>query len=186
MNAGVEEAEPGAEGASSGKAGRPRLVGPAPGSQADGMDPFAPIQPASPAPGSGAPSVPCTRCGAPVDPARATYGEGGGLVCPRCAAGETIAAGEARAGGQILSACVGSVVFALFSLLCFNPLLLFSLLAVVSGAFGLTSLLRQPEYKRSLGESKYGLGVVLAVLGILGGLGTAALHLLAFGLRSAF
>ncbi len=132
------------------------------------MDPFAPVQRSDDGPAG--PTQPCTGCGAPVDPGRAQYSDAGEMVCARCAAGDTIATGENRAAGSILSAGVGSLVFGITGWLCINPFFIFSVLAITSGVFGTITLVRQKEYQRVMG-SKYELTLAMAIIGaILGAL----------------
>lgn len=130
-------------------------------------DPFAPIPSSSSAP-SGEPalgSVPCSACGAPIDPNAASYSESGQLICKRCEAKETIEVGEQRAMTGIVGGAVGAFALGMLSM-CINPFLLTSFAAIGSGIGTLVTLARHPEYKQKLG-GRYPLVMGGAILGMV-------------------
>lgn len=126
-------------------------------------DPFAPM-PATPAQ-SGSPTVPCSACGAPIDPTQAGYSGKGELVCKRCEALDTIDAGEQRAIAGIVGSGFGALGIALAAIF-FNPCLIVSAVAVMSGIAAIAMILRHPEYKPKMG-ARYSLAMGSAIAGIV-------------------
>ncbi|HJL15209.1 MAG TPA: hypothetical protein RMH99_06110 [Sandaracinaceae bacterium LLY-WYZ-13_1] len=127
-------------------------------------DPFAP-QPAAP---QGAPSgatVPCAKCGTPVDPSQASWSEAGERICRRCEAVETIDAGDQRAAVSIMGGGLASFSIGVLSL-CINPLLICSVGAFLSGLGTIIMLSRHPEYKARM-QWRYPVTMITAVLGML-------------------
>lgn len=92
----------------------------------------------------------CFKCGQPMDPASATYDANGELVCARCSTLEQIDAGDHRAAMSILGPAAGGALLGGVSI-CINPMLVCSVLAVLSCVGALVTLLRHPEYHARMG-----------------------------------
>ena len=126
----------------------------------------------------------CAKCGAPIDANAASYSESGELICKRCEALQTINTGDNRAADAIFSAAIAASLLGLCALGC-NPFFLASISAIGAGVGSLTTMLRQPEYRKTLGEGRWMASWLLAILGICLGLVYPALALLAFMVASA-
>src|SRR5262249_5171416 len=88
---------------------------------------------------------PCGRCGQAIDPTKAVYSKQGELICRSCESAETIEEGYMRA---VKSSCLGALGTGVFSLV-FNPLYIFSILAIAQGVRAMI-LISRPEYKAVL------------------------------------
>lgn len=119
----------------------------------------------------------CATCGAAIDPSAASYSESGDLICKRCEALQTIHTGDKRAGDAIFGSAIAAFVLGLFSLGC-NPWFLASLSAIGAGMGSITTMLRHPEYRKTLGEGRWIAAWVLSVIGICLGLVYPALLIL--------
>jgi hypothetical protein len=115
-------------------------------------------------------TLPCARCRAAVDTARAYYSEHGELLCGTCNAKADIAATEGRAIGYIQWAAFGNLGVGLFALLIFNPMLIFSGLAVLNAIFVTTSLVRDTWYQERMGARYHAALICCISGGVLGGL----------------
>lgn len=111
----------------------------------------------------------CATCGAAIDPNAASYSESGDLICKRCEALQTIQTGDKRAANTIFGSALGAFILGLFSLGC-NPYLLASLSAIGAGSGALATMVRQPEYRKMMGNGRWIASWVLAIAGILLGL----------------
>lgn len=130
------------------------------------------------------PSLPtCAACGVHMDPATASYSEQGEVICARCSTQETIDTGEQRAGQAIVGAAVGAFGTAIVSILCFNPFLIVSVLAVVAGIGSLVTMFRHPEYQQKVGGGKWTLAMVLSIFAIL--IGLIPVGLITLGMAAA-
>ena len=130
-------------------------------------DPFNSPPAAEPGP-SGGPTLPCAKCGTVVDANTASWSESGDRICKRCQALETIDTGDMRAASSILGGGLGAFSTGLLSL-CINPLLIFSVIAIISGIGTLVMIFRHPEYREKMGW-RYPVAIITSVLGILMGL----------------
>lgn len=108
----------------------------------------------------------CATCGAAIDPNAASYSESGDLICKRCEALQTIQTGDKRAADAIFGAAIAAFVLGLFSLGC-NPFLFASLSAIGAGSGALATMVRHPEYRKTLGEGRWIASWVLAIIGVL-------------------
>lgn len=116
----------------------------------------------------------CGRCGAPIDPSRATYDNMGNLLCPRCEANNTISLGETRAGGSIFGSAIGISVLA-FVGLCFNPFAMLSVSVLIGSIGWLVTVIRAPTSIRANMQWRLPVSAVFVAL-------SAGLHLLILGL----
>ena len=113
----------------------------------------------------------CARCSVPMDRAQATYDSQGNLVCRRCAAQSTVAAGEGRASQSIVAwafGVLGSSLLAIFATLFVPPFLVLFVHGLVawSGVAWFTTIRRFPKHRDRLGR-KYGWCAALVVLGMV-------------------
>lgn len=138
-------------------------------------DPFAPIR--AEAPAAAAATQPCSRCGALIDPMQATYSESGALICRRCEAAQTIAAGDARAVSSLLGAGISAGVAGLVSF-CFNPFYLMSVLAILGGIGAIAMMLQNSQHKEQMAW-RYPVTLAGGAIGIALGLFSGLLHLVA-------
>ncbi len=128
-----------------------------------------------------APQNLCQRCGAPMDPSRATYDKTGKLVCPSCAASTQIAEGDARATASLVGTAVGVAIGGVLSWTCLNMFWILSIATCITGVGWLVTIGRDPMLRKRLG-GKLIPCIVAAVLGVL----LAAVPLLALlGLTTA-
>lgn len=111
----------------------------------------------------------CASCSATIDPTTASYSEEGRLICKACEARQTIQTGDKRAADAIFGAGIASLVLGIMSLGC-NPGFIMTISAIGSGASALFTMMRHPEYRATLGEGKWMVAGVSAVLGLLLGL----------------
>lgn len=118
----------------------------------------------------------CATCGTAIDASAAGYSESGELICKRCEALQTIRTGDSRAGDAIFGSAVASFVIGLCSLGC-NPFLLGSLSAIGAGLAAIGTMFSHPEYRKTLGDTRWIASWVLAIVGILLGLVYPALIL---------
>jgi hypothetical protein len=114
--------------------------------------------------------MPCARCRAAVDPSSAYYSEHGELLCGTCNAKADIVATEGRAVGYIQWAAFGNLGVGLFALLIFNPMLIFSGMAVLNAIFVTTSLTRDSWYQERMGKVYPAALICCITGGVLGGL----------------
>jgi hypothetical protein len=121
-----------------------------------------------------------------MDPSLATYDKGGNLMCTRCAALVTIAEGDQRAVGSLLTSAIAVPLFGLLSWTCINQFAIVSIITLVSGASWIVMVARADEYRKRMG-SKYVPCLVGVIIGMV--LGTVPLMLhaanLAFGIVRA-
>jgi hypothetical protein len=111
----------------------------------------------------------CATCGAAIDPNAASYSESGDLICKRCEALQTIHTGDKRAGDAIFGSAIAAFVLGLFSLGC-NPFFFASLSAIGAGVGSIATMVRHPEYRKTLGDARWTASWVLSVFGICLGL----------------
>ncbi|CAN5293912.1 hypothetical protein BH09MYX1_BH09MYX1_50350 [soil metagenome] len=126
----------------------------------------------------------CPRCHGPLDPTRATYDKFGNLLCQFCAAQNTIAEGESRAAGSLISSAFGVLGAGALAVMCINPLWITSVIAVASGIAWLSSIGRLPEYRKRLG-TMYGVCVAVVIVGMVLGLAPIGLFVAATVLGAA-
>src|SRR6185503_15887673 len=107
---------------------------------------------------------PCPRCGQALDPTKAVYSKQGELLCKSCEAGDLITEGYLRAAKGSCYGAVGTGVLSIF----FNPVYIFSVLAIIQGIRALM-LINRTEYRAVLGNMYLPL-TLAASLGIVGGL----------------
>jgi hypothetical protein len=119
--------------------------------------------------------TPCARCGQAIDPTRAVYSKQGELVCKSCESNDLITDGYLRAAK---SSCFGALGTGVISII-FNPLYIFSVLAVIQGVRAIL-LINRREYREVL-KSQYASMMVAAIAGTVCGLVRPALFLLAMG-----
>ena len=131
-----------------------------------------------------APQTPCAGCGAPMDPSRAIYDKNGNLVCPACAARVQIAEGDARAVKSITGAAFGVLVGGLFSVTCFNPAMIVSIVTLVSGVGWLLMVARNAPLREKMG-GKFVISLVAVIVGLLLGAVVPLLVLLGISLAAA-
>lgn len=107
----------------------------------------------------------CTTCGAAIDPSAASYSESGDLICKRCEALQTIQTGDKRAADAIFGSAIACLLLGLCSLGC-NPFFLASLFAFGAGIGSIATMLRHPEYRKTLGDGRWAASWVMSILGI--------------------
>jgi hypothetical protein len=115
----------------------------------------------------------CPKCGQPYDPSRATYDKNGNLQCDACAIKGQIAVGEERAATSTVSAASGVLGVGLFSIFCFNPFGVMSIVTIIAGASWFMMVGGNQSLRTSMG-SKYVPAAIIVVLGILCGVFTLA------------
>jgi hypothetical protein len=81
----------------------------------------------------------CSGCGKPIANDQILYTADARIVCPQCNGVADVAAANFNAGNKIRNAGISSLVCALVSWV-FDPVFIFSILAVSSGIYALTSL----------------------------------------------
>lgn len=111
----------------------------------------------------------CATCGASVGEG-VLLSESGEPICEKCNTHVELDQGEARASQAIFASSGSALAFATLAML-YNPWLLPTVGAVVSGASTMGLLIRHPEYRARLGIRTYIAGM-LALLGM--GLGFMA------------
>ena len=126
----------------------------------------------------------CAGCGAAIDASTATYSEEGQLICKACEAKQTIRTGDKRATDAIYGAALAALGLGLASFAC-NPGMLLSIAAIGTGSSALFALMRHPEYRKTLGDTKWTLAWICAPLGLLLGCVVPGLLLLTFLLAAA-
>jgi len=117
----------------------------------------------------GAPMQPCFRCGQPIEAGAATFDTNGEWVCPRCSTLESIDAGDQRAAMSILGPAAGGALLGGVSI-CFNPMLAFSVLAILSCTGAIVTLVRHPEYHQRMGwrvPATWAFGIVGILLALV-------------------
>ncbi|MBX3212563.1 MAG: hypothetical protein KF850_11065 [Labilithrix sp.] len=130
-------------------------------------------------------AVQCARCGIMMDPSTATYDKGGNLMCRGCAARVTIAEGDLRAVGSLVSSAIAVPVLGLLSWTCVNQLAIVSILTLASGIGWILMVARADEYRKRMG-SKYVPCLVGVVLGMLMGFAPIVLLGLSLVLKVLF
>ncbi len=121
--------------------------------------------------------TPCGTCGTPMDASRAVYDKSGTLNCNVCAAKTQIAEGDARAVSSTVGSAVGVIVGGIFSVTCFNPFMLVSVITAASAVGWLTMVARNPAHRARMGGK-----FVPCLIAVIVGLGFALLPVLIFGL----
>ncbi|MBX3259455.1 MAG: hypothetical protein KIS78_31835 [Labilithrix sp.] len=114
--------------------------------------------------------VQCARCGGMMDPSTATYDKGGNLMCRSCAALVTIAEGDQRAIGSLVSSAIAVPALGFLSWTCVNQFALVSILTLASGVGWILMVARADEYRRRMG-GKFVPCLVGVIIGMLMGLG---------------
>jgi hypothetical protein len=114
-------------------------------------------------------AIQCARCGNPMEPSTATYDKGGNLMCRSCAALVTIAEGDQRAVGSLITSAVAVPLLGLLSWTCLNQFGICSILTIVSGISWIVMVGRAEPYRKRMGNS-YGpclagviIGMVIAI-----------------------
>lgn len=124
-----------------------------------------------------APPTLCQRCGASMDPSRATYDKTGTLVCPSCAATTQIAEGDARATGSLVGTAVGVLIAGALSWTCLNMFWILSIATCFTAVGWLVTIGRNPAIRARLGGKLIPcvlatvVGLLLAAFPLLGLLG---------------
>ncbi|MEO7328533.1 MAG: hypothetical protein ABI193_08145 [Minicystis sp.] len=123
------------------------------------------------------PPSPCSACGAPMDPARATYDKNGNLVCQTCASRVLIAEGDARAVGSTVGSAIGIFIGGALCWTCANMFFVLSIVITTSAIGWLVMIARNAPHRAKMGGR-----FVPALVAVLLGLLLSATPLLLFAL----
>ena len=119
----------------------------------------------------------CQRCGAAMDPSRATYDKSGNLICPTCAASTQIAEGDARATSSLVGTAVGVLLGGILSWTCLGMFGILALATLIGGIGWLLAIGRDRALRTRLGGKLIPcviatvVGTLFAIVPLLGLLG---------------
>jgi hypothetical protein len=120
--------------------------------------------------------VQCARCGNAMDPSTATYDKGGNLMCRSCAALVTIAEGDQRAVGSLVTSAIAVPLLGILSWTCLNQFAIVSILSIVSGISWIVMIGRADHYRKRMGGT-YVPCLVGVIVGMVLGIGPLILLL---------